>query len=233
MKTILALDIGARSLKLYTEAGVQHVIPHKVWGISKEYLVDTVKRISDEHQIKFDGIAISCAGTVKDNRLKFYWGQPALIGLNPEDFKSLGVKEVCIFNDAEAAFWDSGMSKNEVLTITVGSYIGAYPLEQESFKGFLILSLINGLLNSQLCPKKRTDAKLRRAAKLLAKVCKMLMKYTDAQRLFLAGAGTLNEHIAVCLSKESLQFQIVEEPRFSGCRGAVKAFMSISKYHSC
>lgn len=232
MKNILALDIGARSLKLYTQAGVQRVIPHKVWRISKKYLVDTVRRISEEYQIKFDSIAVSCAGTVKDNRLKFYWGQPALIGLNPEDFKSLGVQKVCIFNDAEAAFWDSGMSKNEVLTITVGSYIGAYPLEQESFKGFLILSLINGILGSKLCPKKRTDAKLRRAAKLLAKICKMLMKYTDAQSLFLAGAGTLNEHIAVYLSEESLQFQIAENPRFSGCRGAVKAFMSTSEYHS-
>lgn len=222
-ENILALDIGARSLKLYTETGVQHVIPHDVWGISKKYLVDTVKSISEDYQMKFDSIAISCAGTVKNNRLKFYWGQPALIGLNPEDFKSLGVQKVCIFNDAEAAFWDSGMSKNEVLTITVGSYIGAYPLEQESFKGFLILSLINGLLSSQLCPKKRTDVKLRKAAELLAKVCKMLMKHTDAKSLFLAGGGMLNEHIAVCLSKESLPFQIAENPRFSSCRGAVKA----------
>lgn len=228
MKDILAIDIGARSLKLYTETGVQRVIPHNVWGITKNYLTNTIKSISEEYQIEFDSIAISCAGTIKDNQVQFYWGQPALIGLNPETFKSLGVKKVCIFNDAEAVFWDSGMSKNEVLTITVGSYIGAYPLEQESFKGFLILSLINGLFSSQLCPKRRTETKLRRAAKLLAKICKMLLKHTDAQSLFLAGAGTLNEHIAVCLTKESLPFQIAENPRFSGCRGAVKALKTLS-----
>lgn len=224
-ENILALDIGARSLKLYTESGLRRVILHNVWGISKKYLVDIVKSISEECQIHFDSIAISCAGTVKDNRLKFYWGQPALIGLNPKDFKDLGVQKVCIFNDAEAAFWNSGMSKNEVLTITVGSYIGAYPFEQESFKGFLVLSLINGILSSQLCPKERTEAKLQRAAKLLAKVCKLLMKHTDAQSLFLAGRGTLNKHIAVCLTKESLQFQIAEDPIFSSCRGAVKALL--------
>lgn len=227
-ENILALDIGARSLKLYTECGVQRVILHNIWGISKKYLVDTVKSISEEYQMQFDSLAIACAGTVKDNRLRFYWGQPALIGLNPEDFKALGVKKVCILNDAEAVFWDSGMSKNEVLTITVGSYIGAYPFEQDSFKGFVILSLINGLLHSQLSPKKRTDSKLQRAAKLLAKVCKELMKHTDAQCLFLAGGGTLNEHVSVCLTKESLQFQIAENPRFSGCRGAVKALLTLS-----
>lgn len=227
-KNILALDIGARSLKLYTEFGIQRVIPHNVWGISKKHLINAVISITEEYQMEFDSIAISCAGTVKNNRLKFYWGQPALIGLNPSDFKSLGVKNVCILNDAESAFWDSGMPKNNSLTITVGSYIGAYPFEQTSFKGFLILSLINGILSSLLCPKKRTDAKLQIAAKLLAKVCKILMKYTDAQNLFLAGAGTLNEHIAVCLKKESLQFQIAENPRFSSCRGAIKALKKLS-----
>lgn len=229
-ENILALDIGARSLKLYTEFGVQRVILHNIWSISKKYLVDTIKSISEEYQMHFDGIAIACAGTVKDNQLKFYWGQPALIGLNPEDFKALGVRRVCILNDAEAVFWDSGMSKNEVLTITVGYYIGAYPFEQDSFKGFLILSFINGFLHSQLCPEKRTDDKLQKSAKLIAKVCKKLMTYTGAQSLFLAGGGTLNEHIAVCLAKESLQFQIAENPRFSGCRGAIKAL--IFKDHS-
>ena len=228
MENILALDIGARSLKLYSESGVgvQRVILHNIWSISKKYIVDTVKSISEEYQMHFDSIAVACAGTVKDNRLKFYWGQPALIGLNPENFKALGVQRVCILNDAEAVFWDSGMSKNEVLTITVGSYIGAYPFEQDSFKGFAILSLINGVLHSQLCPKKRTDAKLQKAAKLIAKLCKKLMTLTNAQSLFLAGGGTSNEHIAVCLSKESLQFQIAENPRFSGCRGAIKALLT-------
>lgn len=224
-ENILALDIGARSLKLYSECGVQRVILHNIWGISKKYLVDTVKSISEEYHMQFDGIAVACAGTVKNNRLKFYWGQPALIGLNPEDFKALGVKRVCILNDAEAVFWDSGMSQNEVLTITIGSYIGAYPFEQDSFRGFLCLSIINGLLHSQLCPSKRNDV---RAAKLLAKVCKELLKHTDAQCLFLAGGGTLNEHVSVCLTNESLQFQIAENPRFSGCRGAVKALLTLS-----
>lgn len=229
MEKILAIDIEARSLKFWTEGkdGLQFTIPHKVWGISRKYLVDTVKSISEEFQIKIDSIAVSCAGIVKDNRLKFYWGQPALIGLNPQDFRSLGVQKVCILNDAEAVFWDSGMPKKEVLTITVGSYIGAYPFEQESFKGFLILSLINGILSSQLCPKEKTDEKLLKAAKLLAKICKMLMKYTGAKSLFLAGVGTLNEHIAVCFAEESLQFQIAENPRFSGCMGAVKALLKI------
>lgn len=153
---ILAIDIGARSLKFYTEDGrIQREISHKVWGISKRYLLNTIKSICDEYQMKFDGIAIACAGSVKDNHLKFYWGQPALIGLKPKDFETLGVPKISIFNDAEAVFWDSGMPKGEVLTITVGSYIGAYPFEQESFKGFLVLSLINGILGSQLCPKKR------------------------------------------------------------------------------
>jgi hypothetical protein len=227
-ENILALDISARNLKLYTETGVQRVIPHNVWGISKKYLIATVKSISEEYQINFDSIAVSCAGTVKDNQLKFYWGQPLLIGLNSKHFKSLGVQKVCIFNDAESAFWDSDMPKHELLTITVGSYIGAYPLEQESFKGFLILSLINGLLSSQLCPKKRTDKRLRKAAKLLAKVCKMLMKITDAKFLFLAGGGTLNEHISFYLMNESLQFEISENPRFSSCRGAIRALKNLS-----
>lgn len=225
-KNILAIDIGARSLKVYTEDGVQRVISHKVWGISKKYLVNTIKSISEEYQMKFDGIAIACAGTVKDNQLKFYWGQPALLGLNPKDFETLGVPKISIFNDAEAVFWDSGMSKNEVLTITVGSYIGAYPFEQESFKGFLVLSLINGILGSQLCPKKRTELKMLRAAELLAKVCKVLMKQADAKSLFLAGGGMVNEYIGICLTKESLQFQIAENPRFSGCRGAIKALLN-------
>lgn len=230
MKNILALDIGARSLKVYTEAGIgiQRVISHNVWSISKKYLVDTVKSISEEYQMQFDSIAVACAGTVKDNQLKFYWGQPALIGLKPEDFKALGVQRVCILNDAEAVFWDSGMPKNEVLTITVGSYIGAYPFEQDSFKGFVILSLINGILHSQLCPKKRTTSKLQKAAELFAKLCKKLMTLTNAQSLFLAGGGTLNEHIAVCLTKESIQFQIAENPKFSGCRGAIKALLTLS-----
>lgn len=228
MQKILALDIGARSLKVYNaETGVQRVIPHKVWRISKKYLVDTVKSISKEYKTKFDCIAISCAGTVKNNHLKFYWGQPALIGLKPEDFKSLGVQKVCILNDAEAVWWDSGMS-NGVLTIIVGSYIGAYPLEQDSLGGFIILSLINGLLSPLLCPKKRTDARLQKSAKLLAKICKILLNITDSKSLFLAGGGTQNPYIDVCLSKESLKFHIPENPRFSGCRGAILKAKTLS-----
>lgn len=223
-KNVLALDIGARSLKLYTESGVQRVISHNIWSMSRKSLVTTIKNFSENCQMKFDGIAISCAGTVKDNRLKFYWGQPGLIGLNPEDFKTLGIHDVCVLNDAEAAFWDSGKLKNDVLTITVGSYIGAYPFEQESFKNFLILTLINGVLGSQLCPKKRTDTSLQRSATLIAKVCKILMKHTDAQSLFLAGAGVQNGYLIGSLFNEALQFKIAKDPRFSGCRGAIKAF---------
>ncbi len=67
--------------------------------------------------------------------------------------------------------------------------------------------------------------KMKRAAELLAKVCKVLMKQTDAKSLFLAGGGMANEYIAIFLTKESLQFQIAENPRFSGCKGAIKAFL--------
>lgn len=223
-KNVLALDIGARSLKLYTGSGVQRVISHNIWSMSRRSLVATVKNFSENCQMKFDGIAISCAGTVKDNRLKFYWGQSGLIGLNPEDFRALDIHDVCILNDAEAAFWDSDKPKNEVLTITVGSYMGAYPFEQESFKNFLILTLINGILGSQLCPKKRTDASLQRSASLIAKVCKFLMKHTDAKSLFFAGAGAKNGYLGFSLFNEDLQFQIAEDPQFAGCRGLLKAF---------
>lgn len=223
---ILAIDIGARNIKFYTEEGLQCVIPHKVWRISRKYVVNAVRSISEEYQMKFDGIAIACAGTVKDNHVKFYWGQPALIGLNPKDFATLGIR-VKIFNDAEAASWDAHSgTQDEVLTITVGSYIGAYPFEQESFKSFIILSLINGILGSQLCPKKNNDRKMRRAAELLAKVCRFLMKQSNAKKLFLAGGGTTNKYICNYLQKESLQFQIPENPRFSGCRGAIRAFLN-------
>ncbi len=104
MDKILGIDIGGTNIKFFyeLERNKKVTLCENVENLTKESLLNRIEDFQEKYGVKVTQLGISCSGIVEDTQILECFHRPQLVGLQQQDFKKLGIKQVRFINDGNA-----------------------------------------------------------------------------------------------------------------------------------